>query len=70
MTDVSKFIGFLLNFSLQISASKVSDKVPKQGEHGAFFLVEGLLKFQLIELIFQVSETIDMKVFVLVISRN
>ena len=70
MTDIPKFISFFLDFSFQISVSKVSDKVPKQGEHGAFFLVEGLLKFQLIKLIFQVSEAVDMKVFVLVISRN
>ena len=70
MTDIPKFISFFLDFSLQISASKVSDKVPEQGEHGAFFLVEGLLKFQLIELIFQVSEAIDMYGFILVISRN
>ena len=70
MTDIPKFIGLFLNFSRQISARKVSDKVPQQGEHGAFFLVKGLLKFQLIELIFQVSEAIDMNVFVLVISRN
>ena len=70
MTDIPKFISFFLYFSFQISASKVSDKVPQQGEHGAFFLVEGLLKFQLIELIFQVSEAVDMKVFGLVISRN
>ena len=67
MTDIPKFISFFLDFSLQISASKVSDKVPEQGEHGAFFLVEGLLKFQLIELIFQVSEAIDMYGFILVI---
>ena len=70
MTNIPKFIGLFLNFSLQVSASKVSDKVPKQGEHGAFFLVEGLLKFQLIKLIFQVSEAIDMNGFVLIISRN
>ena len=70
MTDIPKFISFFLDFSLQISASKVSDKVPEQGEHGAFFLVEGLLKFQLIELIFQVSEAIDMYGFILVIGRN
>ena len=70
MTDIPKFISFFLDFSLQISASKVSDKVPQQGEHGAFFLVEGLLKFQLIELIFQVSKAIDMNVLVLVISRH
>ena len=70
MTDIPKFISFFLDFSLQISASKVSDKVPEQGEHGAFFLVEGLLKFQLIELIFQVSEAIDMYGFILVISRD
>ena len=70
MTDIPKFISFFLDFSHQISASKVSDKVPEQGEHGAFFLVEGLLKFQLIELIFQVSEAIDMYGFILVISRN
>ena len=67
MTDIPKFISFFLDFSLQISASEVSDKVPQQGEHGAFFLVEGLLKFQLIELIFQVSEAIDMYGFILVI---
>ena len=67
MTDIPKFISFFLDFSLQISASKVSDKVPEQGEHGAFFLVEGLLKFQLIELIFQDSEAIDMYGFILVI---
>ena len=59
-----------MDFSLQISLRKISDKVPKQGEHGAFFLVEGLLKFQLIELIFQVSKAIDMNVLVLVISRH
>ena len=70
MTDIPKFISFFLDFSLQISASKVSNKVPEQGEHGAFFLVEGLLKFQLIELIFQVSEAIDMYGFILIISRN
>ena len=70
MTDIPKFISFFLDFSLQISASKVSDKVPQQGEHGAFFLVEGLLKFQLIELIFQVSEAVDMYGFILVISRD
>ena len=70
MTDIPKFISFFLDFSLQISASKVSDKVPQQGEHGAFFLVEGLLKFQLIELIFQVSEAIDMYGFILIISRD
>ena len=70
MTDIPKFISFFLDFSLQISASKVSDKVPEQGEHGAFFLVEGLLKFQLIELIFQVSEAIDMYGFILIISRD
>ena len=70
MTDIPKFISFFLDFSLQISASKVSNKVPQQGEHGAFFLVEGLLKFQLIELIFQVSEAVDMYGFILVISRN
>ena len=70
MTDIPKFISFFLDFSLQISASKVSNKVPQQGEHGAFFLVEGLLKFQLIELIFQVSEAIDMYGFILVIGRN
>ena len=70
MTDIPKFISFFLDFSLQISASKVSDKVPEQGEHGAFFLVEGLLKFQLIELIFQVSEAVDMYGFILVISRD
>ena len=70
MTDIPKFISFFLDFSLQISASKVSDKVPEQGEHGAFFLVEGLLKFQLIELIFQVSESIDMYGFILIISRD
>ena len=67
MTDIPKFISFFLDFSLQISTSKVSDKVPEQGEHGAFLLVEGLLKFQLIELIFQVSEAIDMYGFILVI---
>ena len=70
MTDIPKFISFFLDFSLQISASKVFDKVPEQGEHGAFLLVEGLLKFQLIELIFQVSEAIDMYGFILVISRD
>ena len=70
MTDIPKFISFFLDFSLQISASKVSDKVPQQGEHGAFFLVEGLLKFQLIELIVQVSEAVDMYGFILVISRD
>ena len=70
MTDIPKFISFFLDFSLKISASKVSDKVPKQGKHGAFFLVEGLLKFQLIELIFQVSEAVDMYGFILVISRD
>ena len=70
MTDIPKFISFFLDFSLQISASKVSDKVPEQGEHGAFFLVVGLLKFQLIELIFQVSEAVDMYGFILVISRD
>ena len=70
MTDIPKFISFFLDFSLQVSASKVSDKVPQQGEHGTFFLVVGLLKFQLIELIFQVSEVIDMSGFILVISRN
>ena len=70
MTDIPKFISFFLDFSLQISASKVSNKVPQQGEHGAFFLVEGLLKFQLIELIFQVSEAVDMYGFILVISRD
>ena len=70
MTDIPKFISFFLDFSLQVSASKISDKVPQQGEHGAFFLVEGLLKFQLIELIFQVSEAIDMYGFILVIGRD
>ena len=70
MTDIPKFISLFLDFSLQISTSKVSDKIPQQGEHGPFFLVEGLLKFQLIELIFQVSKAIDMKVFVLIISRD
>ena len=70
MTDIPKFISFFLDFSLQISTSKVSDKVPEQGEHGAFFLVVGLLKFQLIELISQVSEEIDMYGFILVISRD
>ena len=70
MTDIPKFISFFLDFSFQISVRKVSDKVPEQGEHGAFFLVEGLLKFQLIELIFQVSEAIDMYGFILVISRD
>ena len=70
MTDIPKFISFFLDFSLQISASEVSDKVPQQGEHGAFFLVVGLLKFQLIELIFQVSEAVDMYGFILVISRD
>ena len=34
------------------------------------FLVEGLLKLQLIELIFQVSEAVDMYGFILVISRD
>ena len=70
MTDIPKFISFFLDFSFQISVRKVSDKVPEQGEHGAFFLVEGLLKFQLIELIFQVSEAVDMYGFILVISRD
>ena len=70
MTDIPKFISLFLDFSLQISLSKVSDKVSKQRKHGPFFLVEGLLKFQLIELIFQVSEAIDMNGFVLIISRD
>ena len=70
MTDIPKFISFFLDFSLQVSLRKVSDEVPEQGEHGAFFLVIGLLKFQLIELIFQVSEAIDMYGFILVISRD
>jgi len=70
MTDVSKFIGLFLDFSLQISLRKISDKVPKQGEHGSFFLVEVLLKFQLIELVFQVSEAIDMNSFFLVVGRD
>ena len=70
MTDIPKFISFFLDFSFQISVRKVSDKVPEQGEHGAFFLVVGLLKFQLIELIFQVSEAVDMYGFILVISRD